>query len=220
MKEKKIKNMQNKIQKNKIQFVLLTIMAAFLMLSPISTVSARGFSGGHSTGHSSYSGGHTTYGGGHSTYHYSGGTSTRSNPSTFKSYHSSSSTTSPKTYKTKPDTSNSRKNYTVRRSTNSNRTNSNRTTVNNHYYGSNNRSYSSEFGHSIVRGAGFAVGANMGNSFWHQTFGFGGDRYYGSNNQVMYAHPGYGGWIILLPILIIIGIIIFIKIRNRNNHHY
>lgn len=209
--------MKNKTQKNKIQFVLLTIMAAFLMLSPMSSVSARGFSGGH-----------TTYGGSHSTYHYSGGTSTRSNHSTFKSYHSSPSTKSPKTYKTKPATSSSHKtystrnaqssshkNYTVKRSTNSNRT-----TVNNHYYGSNNRSYSSEFGHSMIRGAGFAVGANMGNSFWHQTFGFGGDRYYGSNNQVMYAHPGYGGWIILLPILIIIGIIIFIKIRNRNDHHY
>ena len=81
------------------------------------------------------------------------------------------------------------------------------------------------FGHSIVRGAGWSIGSNMGNSIWHQTFGFGGNQYYDDYGHVQYARPGFGGWFVLLFFILAIALIIILIRKVLNNsgndrHHY
>lgn len=91
----------------------------------------------------------------------------------------------------------------------------------NHYNTSPHSSIASEFGHSIVRGAGWSIGSNMGNSIWHQTFGFGGNRYIDNYGHVQYARPGHSGWVLIVIILVIIAIVIAIRRANhRDDHNY
>lgn len=75
----------------------------------------------------------------------------------------------------------------------------------------------SGFGRSIVHGAGWSIGSNMGNSLWHTMFGFGGNQYIGPNGQTQYQQGGHSGWIMLIVIAIIIFVVYRIY-RNRKNH--
>lgn len=171
----------------KLSKIWLTLIAVFMVLGlamPSQAVSARGFSGGHTSFHSTYHATPTR------SYH---GTSSYHAPS--RSYHTSRY--------------HAPKSYHVNRYPSS------------HYNTHRRSSIGSEFGHSIVRGAGWSIGANMGNSIWHQTFGFGGDRYIDDNGQVRYAKPGHSGWVLIVIILAIIAIVIAIRRANhRDDHHY
>lgn len=187
-------------------------LAFLLVFSSVSSVSARSFSGG---GHS-YGGTTRSYGG--STRSYGG--STRS----FNTYRTPSTTTR----KTTPSTtykaptaksSSSAKTYSSPKTYHVNRNNSS----SNNYYQPRRQSIGSEFGHSIVRGAGWSIGSHMGDSIWHQTFGFGGNQYYDNNGHVQYAKPGYTGWFGLLFMIVFIGLVIWLLRRfvlNRNRHIY
>ena len=72
----------------------------------------------------------------------------------------------------------------------------------------------SGFGRSIVHGAGWSIGSNMGNSLWHTMFGFGGNQYVGVNGQTQYQSGGHSGWIIII-IIAVIAFILFRFYRNR-----
>ena len=72
----------------------------------------------------------------------------------------------------------------------------------------------SGFGRSIVHGAGWSIGSNMGNSLWHTMFGFGGNQYVGVNGQTQYQSGGHSGWIIII-IIAVIAVILFRFYRNR-----
>lgn len=183
-----------------IKSILISLMTVALMLTAMTPVSARGFSGGHS------SGGHSTY---HSPSRSTGGTT-----NTFRSYRSTtprSSTPSRSYHYSSPSTTN--KTYRVNRNQNSSR----------NYTQPHRQSIRSEFGHSIVRGAGWSIGSHMGDSIWHQTFGFGGNRYYDDSGRVQYARAGYSGWFGLLFMIIFVGVVIWLLRRfvlNRNRHIY
>ena len=75
----------------------------------------------------------------------------------------------------------------------------------------------SGFGRSIVHGAGWSIGSNMGNSLWHTMFGFGGNQYIGANGQTYYQSGGHSGWIFIISIVLIavIAFILFRFYRNR-----
>lgn len=216
--------MRHQISKSKI-FIVLASFLMVLGLSAGQSASARGFSGGHS------------FGGTHSVTHSYGGThsygTTHASPS--RSFHTYRSTTKPastyhapaKSYssttrKTTPSSgANSTKTYRV------NRNNSTSHNTYNSYnnYGNNRREgLGTMFGHSIVRGAGWSIGSNMGNSIWHQTFGFGGNQYYDDYGQVQYARRGFGGWFVLLFFILVIALIIYLirRVQNGNSdrHHY
>mgnify|MGYP004705927227 CR=1 FL=1 len=208
------------MNKSKIFIVLSSLLMVF-GLTAGQTASARGFSGGHS------------FGGTHSVTHSYGGTHTTSPTRSFHTYrsttkpattyHAPSKSYSSVTRKSTPSsTTGSTKTYRV------NRNNSASHNTYNSYnsYGNNRREgLGTMFGHSIVRGAGWSIGSNMGNSIWHQTFGFGGNQYYDNNGQVQYARAGFGGWFVLLFFITIIALIIFLIRKVLNNsgtdrHHY
>ena len=183
----------------KLSKIWLTLIAVVMVLGlamPSQDVSARGFSGGH-----------TSF---HSTYH---ATPTRSYHAPSRSYHTTRYRV-PNSYHA-PSTSYHTSRYRTPKSYHVNRYPSS------HYNTNRHSSIASEFGHSIVRGAGWSIGSNMGNSIWHQTFGFGGDRYIDNNGQVQYAKPGHSGWVLIVIILAIIAIVIAIRRANhRDYHHY
>ena len=183
----------------KLSKIWLTLIAVVMVLGlamPSQDVSARGFSGGH-----------TSF---HSTYH---ATPTRSYHAPSRSYHTTRYHV-PNSYHA-PSTSYHTSRYRTPKSYHVNRYPSS------HYNTNRHSSIASEFGHSIVRGAGWSIGANMGNSIWHQTFGFGGDRYVDDNGHVQYAKPGHSGWVLIVIILAIIAVVIAIRRANhRDDHHY
>ncbi len=72
----------------------------------------------------------------------------------------------------------------------------------------------SGFGRAIVQGAGWSIGANMGNSLWHTMFGFGGNQYIGANGRTQYQSGGHSGWIIII-IIAVIAFILYRYYRNR-----
>jgi len=211
--------MTHQISKSKI-FIVLASFLMVLGLSAGQTADARGFSGGHSFGgtHSvthSYGGTHTSPGRSFHTY--------RSTTKPATSYHAPAKSYSSTTRKTTPSSgANSNKTYRV------NRNNSTSHNTYNSYnnYGNNRREgLGTMFGHSIVRGAGWSIGSNMGNSIWHQTFGFGGNQYYDDYGQAQYARRGFGGWFALLFFILVIALIIILIRKVLNNsgndrHHY
>ena len=75
----------------------------------------------------------------------------------------------------------------------------------------------SGFGRTIVHGAGWSIGSNMGNSLWHTMFGFGGNQYIGANGQTHYQSGGHSGWIFIISIVLIavIAFSLFRYYRNR-----
>lgn len=75
----------------------------------------------------------------------------------------------------------------------------------------------SGFGRTIVQGAGWSIGSNMGNSLWHTLFGFGGNQYIGANGQTQYQSGGHSGWIFIISIVLIavIAFVLFRYYRNR-----
>ena len=75
----------------------------------------------------------------------------------------------------------------------------------------------SGFGRTIVQGAGWSIGSNMGNSLWHTLFGFGGNQYIGANGQTQYQSGGHSGWIFIISIVLIavIAYSLFRYYRNR-----
>ena len=168
----------------KLLTIWLTLIAAFMVFGltlPSQDVSARGFSGGHISFHSTY---HATPTRSYHTYHEP------SNSYHITKYHMHDS-------------------YHVNHYPSS------------HYSTHQHSSIASEFGHSIVRGAGWSIGSNMGNSIWHRTFGFGGNRYIGNYGRVQYARPGHSGWVLLVIILVIIAIVIAIRrAKHRDDDHY
>ena len=182
----------------KLSKIWLTLIAVFMILGlamPSQAVSARGFSGGHTSFHSTYHATPTRSYHGTSSYH-------APSRSTTRSYHTTRSYRAPKSYHVNRYPSSQ---YST------------------HRYDTHRRSsgIGSEFGHSIIRGAGWSIGANMGNSIWHQTFGFGGDRYVDDNGHVQYAKPGHSGWVLIMIILAIIAIVIAIhRANHRDDHHY
>ena len=204
------------INKSKIFIILASLMMVLgVGLAGGESVSARGFSGGHS------------FGGTHSVTRSYGGTHT--SPS--RSFHTYRSTTKPSTTYRSPSNSHS---SVIRKSTPSSttgstktyRVNRNNSVSHNTYNSYNNRreGLGTMFGHSIVRGAGWSIGSNMGNSIWHQTFGFGGNQYYDDNGQVQYARRGFGGWFVLLFFIAIIALVIFlirrVQTSGSDRHHY
>lgn len=205
--------MTTKSKQSTFKLLLIALMAVFMLAGSTQSVSARGFGGG---GHSS---------GGHSSGHSSGGRS-----GGFTSNHSvtrpSGNYRSPAT-PTKPSTSSgasSTRSYHVTRNPSTNRQSS--TTTHNTYnnYNGNRGGYQREglgtmFGHSIVRGAGWSIGSHMGDSIWHQTFGFGGNQYYDNQGRIQTARPGFSGWFVLLFIILAIALTVYIVRRVRNNSH-
>lgn len=171
----------------KLSMIWLTLIAAFMILGlamPSQDASARGFSGGH-----------TSF---HSTYH---ATPTRS-------YHMPNSYHAPS------------RSYHMPNSYHVNRYHVNRY-PSSQYNTRRHSGIASEFGHSIVRGTGWSIGSHMGDSIWHRTFGFGGDRYIDNYGQVQYARPGHSGWVMIVIILVIVAIVIAIRRTNhRDNHQY
>lgn len=157
----------------KLSKIWLTLIAVFMILGVAMSsqdASARGFSGGHTSFHSTY---HVT-------------------PT--QSYHTPNSYHMPDSDHVNSYPSSQ---YNTRR----------------------HSGIASEFGHSIVRGAGWSIGSHMGDSVWHRAFGFGGDRYIDNYGQVQYERPGHGGWVLI--ILAIVAIVIVIRRNNhRDDHHY
>lgn len=164
-------------------------------------VSARGFSGGHSSGgfHSSRGGGGRSFrspsrGGFHSTPK---APKSRSN----NGFHKSPVTPAPKPPTSTPKSPDTKsKKYVYRGGSNNNK----------------RQGIGSEFGHSIVRGAGWSIGSNMGNSLWHTMFGFGNSNYVDHNGQTQQQSRGFFGWIILIILAVIAFFIIKKILKNKN----
>lgn len=201
----------------KHKLIILVMALAVFFTLPFSSASARGFSGGHVS-------------------HFSGSTHTTRS---FNSYHAPSTTykAPTKTYKspsstykapTKSYNSNSNKSSSTTKTYRVNRNNSG--TTHNTYNTYNSSNYNNRrsgglgtmFGHSIIRGAGWSIGSNMGNSIWHQSFGFGGNQYYDNQGRVQYSQPGYGGFFLILFLIILVIAIIFVvsKLKNKSKNSY
>lgn len=182
---------------------IVIIFTAIMMVSP-NQASARSFGGGHSFHSSPHLGGgtHIGGGGGHS-FH----TPHVKAPSLGggKSFHRNT----PKY--TAPKSNGGKSFHTPKTTPRFNRPSTN---YNNSHQ---KQGLFSGFGRSIVHGAGWSIGSNMGNSLWHTMFGFGGNQYIGPNGQTQYQQGGHSGWIMLIVIAIIIFVVYRIY-RNRKNH--
>ena len=173
----------------KAALLVILLVTATSMATP-QTVSARSF-GGHSSFHSTPHVYHS-YGGSrgfHSTPRYKA-------PDNGKSFH----------FSPKPKTPDNGKKYRLAPKAPAVSTNPNKPAKAPGLF--------SGFGRSIVHGAGWTIGSNMGNSLWHSLFGFGGNRYIGSNGQVQYQQGGHSGWVLIITI-IIIGVVIYIIVKKR-----